>query len=38
MYEVSTWGQKYYVSEKEIRDYIGIHSLLFTNVLYIEEK
>jgi hypothetical protein len=38
MYEVSTWGQKYYVSEKEIRDYIGIHSSLFTNVLYIEKK
>lgn len=38
MYEVSTWGQKYYVSEKEIRDYIGTHSSLFTNVLYMEEK
>lgn len=38
MYEVSTWGQKYYISEKEIRDYISTHSSLFTNVLYIEEK
>ena len=38
MYEVSTWGQKYYISEKEIRDFIGTHSSLFTNVLYIEEK
>lgn len=38
MYEVSTWGQKYYIPEKEIRDYIGVHSSLFTNVLYIEEK
>lgn len=37
MYEVSTWGEKYYVSEKEIRDFISTHSSLFTNVLYIEE-
>ena len=38
MYKVSTWGQKYYVSEKEIKDFISVHTSLFTNVLYIEES
>ena len=38
MYEISTWGQKYYISEKEISDFTSTHSSLFTNVLYIEEK
>ena len=36
MYEVSTWGQKYYVSEKEIRDFTYNYSSLFTNVVYIK--
>ncbi len=38
MYEISSWGEKYYVSEAEIRKHISHHSSLFSNVLYIEEK
>ena len=38
VYEVSSWGEKYYMSEKEMSDYIKIHSPFFTNVIYITEK
>lgn len=38
MYEVSSWGSKYYMSEKEMDDFIGKNSSLFTNLVYIEEK
>ena len=38
MYEVSSWGAKYYISEKEIEDFISRNSSLFTNVVYIEDK
>lgn len=38
MYEVSTWGKKYYMSEKEMSDFIDTHTSLFTNVIYISEK
>ncbi|MCM1316057.1 MAG: hypothetical protein NC205_03310 [Prevotella sp.] len=38
MYEVSTWGEKYYMSEKEMSDFIKTHNADFTNLVYIEEK
>ena len=38
MYEVSSWGQKYYMSEKEMDEFIHEHYSLFTNVVYIEDK
>lgn len=38
IYEVSSWGEKYYMSEKEMSDYIKIHTPFFTNVIYITEK
>ena len=37
MYEISSCGKKYYVSESELQDYVSYNSSLFTNVLYIEE-
>lgn len=38
MYEVSTWGKKYYMSEKEMSSFIDKYTSLFTNVMYISEK
>lgn len=38
MYEVSSWGSKYYMSEKEMSDFIESHTSLFTNLVYISEK
>ena len=38
MYEVSSWGSKYYMSEKEMNDFIENHTPLFTNLVYIKEK
>ena len=38
MYEVSSWGTKYYMSEKEMESFMKKYSSLFTNLVYIEEK
>lgn len=38
MYEVSSWGSKYYMSKKEMSDFIEKYTPLFTNLVYIEEK
>lgn len=37
MYEVSSWGSKYYMSKKEMSDFIEKYTPLFTNLVYIEE-
>ena len=38
MYEISSWGQKYYVSNQEIQIFAHWNLPIFTNVLYLEEK
>ena len=39
LYEISSWGQKYYILESEIDYYINFSSSpLFTNVLIVEEN
>ena len=38
MFEVSSWGQKYYVSNQEIQIFAHWNLPIFTNVLYLEEK
>ena len=38
MYEVSSWGNKYYISQEDLRDYVHLSSSITTNVVYIKEK
>ena len=39
LYEISSWGQKYYILESEIDYYINFSSSpFFTNVLIVEEN
>lgn len=33
MYEVSSWGSKYYISKKDMDDFITVHTPFFTNVV-----
>ena len=40
MYEISSWGKKYYISQKELREHVNGYWLgsIVTNVCYIKEK
>ena len=38
MYEVSSWGNKYYISQEDLRDHVHLSSSITTNVVYIKEK
>ena len=39
MFEISSWGKKYYINYSEYRDYVKKHdNYLFSNILYIKAK